>query len=304
MKFDRSVYHGYIIKGQLRNAISYVERFPEEFDLYTHLVAVFENKQYVSYDISAELNHILLAYQQYYRDSFYLCQTKDEAERKLKDRILKALGIKGGPIEFCVLEQNILTKTFQDHGYNFLGGKTSGYYGPYVWKTTETVSYDVELPDGTQKYSVKLLDGFISKSWIDYLSFGEIATGGWTDGDGYINCIKAAWDINSESFRVSLLKHEAQHVRDLQSNSKLTSELLEYRAKLVELIYSKQRNLLEEFSNEADNSDKNNGHSTAAYKIISRFKQEFQIEDLTSLTQEQIMSVAKELFNESTKKIQ
>ena len=73
-----------------------------------------------------------------------------------------------------------------------MGGKTSGYYGPYIWQYEETKNYEVGLPKGTQEYKIALLDGFLTKSWIDYLSFGEISPGGWTDGDGIINCIKSS----------------------------------------------------------------------------------------------------------------
>ena len=144
----------------------------------------------------------------------------------------------------------------------------------------ETVSYDVELPDGIRTYPVKLLDGFLARSWIDYLSFGQIGPGGWTDGDGIINCIKSAWDLESEAFRVSLLKHEAQHARDLKVNSQMSSEDLEYRAKLVELIYSGERNLLTAFAQEADGSDRGNGHAMAAQRIVRAFAQVLGVEKL------------------------
>ena len=68
-----------------------------------------------------------------------------------------------------------------------------------------------------------------------------------------------------------MLKHEAQHARDLLKYENISSEDLEYRAKLVELIYSKERNLLERFAHEADNSSKSNGHSRAASRIIGKF---------------------------------
>ncbi len=94
----------------------------------------------------------------------------------------------------------------------------------------------MELPEGTQDYAVKFLDGFIMKSWLDYISFGETGTGGWSNGDGLIHCVRAAWDLESEDFQVSLLKHEAQHAMDQVRYKDITNKELEYRAKLVELI--------------------------------------------------------------------
>ena len=298
---ENAIYYGYIIKGDLRSAIAYVKQFPEKSDLYNRFDSVFEHKQYISYEVDAELNEILVAYQQYYRDVFYLCIAKGQAENKLKERLAKLLGIINEHLALCDLEQKCLVDLFESRGFHFLGGKSSGYYGPYIWRTTETVSYDVELPDGVQNYSVKLLAGFITRSWIDYLSFGEIGPGGWADGDGYINCVRSAWDIESESFRVSLLKHEAQHARDLKMDKNMSSEDLEYRAKLVELIYSNERNLLQSFASEADPTDKSNGHAVAAYRILKGFADMLGVDEVSPerLQLEQIQAIARVLFENS-----
>lgn len=301
MVFDCDLYYGCIIKGNLRDAISYIKQFPEKSDLYNRFISVFEHEQYISFDVDSKLNEILLSYQQYYRDTFYLCTAKEQAENKLKERLAKLLGILNEYMELCDLEQKNLVDLFESRGLHFLGGKTGGYYGPYIWRTTETVSYDVELPDGVQNYSVKLLDGFITRSWIDYLSFGEIGSGGWADGDGYINCVKSAWDFESESFHVSLLKHEAQHAQDLKMDRNMSSEDLEYRAKLVELIYSKERNLLCSFAQEADDSDKNNGHAMAAYRIVQGFADTLGVAEIdpASILVEQVQRIAMMLFHKS-----
>lgn len=298
---QKSIYYGYIIKGDLHGAIAYVKQFPEQADLYDRFMAVFKQEQYVTYELDADLNNVLLAYQQYYRDVFYLCIGKEPSADKLRDRLAALFGITDKSIELCDLEQNQIADAFQRRGLHFMGGKSSGYYGPYIWRTTETVSYNVELPDGIRSYAVKLLDGFITRSWIDYLSFGEIGPGGWADGDGYINCVKSAWDFESESFRVSLLKHEAQHAKDLEIDKDMSSENLEYRAKLVELIYSTERNMLKNFAREADDSDKSNGHAMAAYRIVKGFAANLGVDEIdpTEIPVEQIQSVARVLFENS-----
>ena len=160
----------------------------------------------------------------------------------------------------------------------------------------------MELPDGIQTYTVKLLDGFITRGWIDYLSFGEIGPGGWVDGDGYINCVESTWDLESEGFRVSLLKHEAQHARDLETNKDMSSEDLEYRTKLVELIYSGERNLLQTFAQEASPSDKSNSHAIAAYRIVKGFADRLGVVHLNSsvIPIGRIQTVAKLLFENSS----
>jgi len=303
MHFNNDIYHGYIMKGDLHGAISYVKQFPEQKELYHRFLDVFERELYISYDVDTELNNILTAYQQYYRDVFYLCIANEQAENKLKERLAKLLGITDEHIELWQVEENHLCDLFESHGLHFLGGRTSGYRGPYIWRTTETVSYDVELPDSIQNYSVKLLDGFVMRSWIDYLSFGEIGTRGWTNGDGFIHCVKSAWDFESESFRVSLLKHEAQHAKDLEMDKDMSSENLEYWAKLVELIYSKERNLLQKFAGEADGSLKDNGHAMAAYRIMNGFADALGVEEIqpAMVSIDQIQTIAKVLFEDSVK---
>lgn len=303
MHFSKSTYYGYIIKGDLTGAIRYVNQFPEQTVLYNRYMTVFEQEQYSTYEVDADLNNILRFYQQYYRDAFYLCIGKERSAEKLRTSLAALFAIADESIALCDLEQNQITEAFQSRGLHFLGGKTGGYYGPYIWKTTETVAYEVELPDGIQAYTVKLLDGFITRSWIDYLSFGDIGPGGWTDGDGIINCVKSSYDFESENFRVSLLKHEAQHARDLELDKNMSPEDLEYRAKLVELIYSSERNLLEQFVQEADASDKSNGHAMAANRIIKGFTGMLgkPLAEVGSIPIVQIQGIAMQLFEESNR---
>lgn len=189
---------------------------------------------------------------------------------------------------------------------HFLGGKTGGYYGPYVWRTTETAAYRVELPEETRTFTVRLLDGFVTKGWIDYLSFGKLGTGGWTDGDGVLCCVRSSYDLNSEAFQVSLLKHEAQHALDLERWSSMSSAVLEYRAKLVELIYSAERNLLPQFAQEADGSVGAGGHALAAHMLIEGFARKFNSDagTLKELPIGLIQKTARELFRKSERRLE
>ena len=299
--FCQDLYYGYLIKADLIGAISYVKQFPNQEELYNKFVAIFEQEHYITYDVDAYLNEILSIYQRYYRNAFYLRIIKDNAVNKLRADLAAFFGIDDG-VELCDIEQNQIAEAFRDRGFYFLGGMTSGYYGPYIWRVTETKTFEVELPDGTQTYTVKLLDGFISKSWLDYLSFGEVGPGGWTDSDGVINCVKSSYDFDSENFKVSLLKHEAQHARDLTIYKKISSEDLEYRAKLVELIYSSERNLLKRFVKEADSYDKSNGHSVASSRILEGFSRVLgkkSYAELENLEIDAVQATAKVLYKAS-----
>lgn len=51
-------------------------------------------------------------------------------------------------------------------------------YGPYIWENSERVIYEVEIPSGIQKVAINMMDGFVSRSWLDFISFGQTGTGG------------------------------------------------------------------------------------------------------------------------------
>lgn len=76
MDFRTDKYYGYIIKGELKNAMNYLRQFPEKNVLYHRFASIFEHEQYLRYDVDEKLNQVLLAYQRYYRDLFFLLQEK------------------------------------------------------------------------------------------------------------------------------------------------------------------------------------------------------------------------------------
>lgn len=83
---------------------------------------------------------------------------------------------------------------------------------------------------------------------------------------------------------------------DLARNPALSPVVLEYRAKLVELIYSTARNLLPQFAKEADGSNAANAHSAASGQIIEAFEAKFGRDALSTLSIPQIQETARALF--------
>lgn len=86
---------------------------------------------------------------------------------------------------------------------------------------------------------------------------------------------------------------------DLARNPALSPTVLEYRAKLVELIYSTARNRLPQFAKEADGSNKANAHSAASEQIIAAFTAKFGMDALSALSIPQVQETARTLFAES-----
>ena len=285
----------FFLNGDIKGAIAYMRNHEEFKDILPAYIAIFENCEYRTYEIPDILNDILRLYQVYFRDTFYCGLLETEAADKLLTQ-LKALLDMPDAEEALLTEQ--LQSAFEAEGYHALFGKTQGYYGPYVWKDTVPAVYSVELPEGTEQYTVNILRGFVFRSWMDYLTFGRFGTGGWASPDGTINCIEQAYDFESERFLVSLLKHEAQHTVDMKQFPGITPAELEYRAKLVELHYSGDLGLLQKFLSAADESRPNDSHAIAS----ARLKREFADTDQKNLSH--IQTRALELLHAHTKEME
>ena len=285
----------YFINGDIKGAIAYMRKHKEFQDVLPDYIAIFENGEYRTYDVPESLNQILRLYQIYYRDAFYCGLPEAEAADKLLTGLKKLLDMPDAEEETLAERLQAL---FEAEGYHALFGKTQGYYGPYIWRETIPTVYQVELPSGTASSTVNILKGFIFRSWMDYLTFGRYGTGGWASPDGTINCIEQAYDLESESFLVSLLKHEAQHTVDMKQFPNITPTELEYRAKLVELHYANDLGLLQKFLSEADEYKTDDAHAVAAAKI----KREFADTNQRSLSC--IQTRALELFHAHTKELE
>ena len=118
-----------------------------------------------------------------------------------------------------------------------LTGVTSPYYELMLWKSQTPVSYHVRLPERSIDVHVVFLDDFVSLGWAGYATCGRAHSGGWATQDS-LYALKSAYDVGSESFRVSYLAHEGRHFSDYKEFPKLEQPELEYRAKLTEIAVS------------------------------------------------------------------
>lgn len=285
----------FFIKGDMKGAIAYMREHEEFRDVLPAYTAIFEEREYRTFEVPERLNEILRWYQVYFRDTFYLGLPEAEAADKLRAGLGALLGMPG--VEEALLTER-LRALFEAEGYHALFGKTQGYYGPYIWRETVPTVYQVQLPDGTAEYTVNLLKGFVFRGWMDYLTFGRYGTGGWASPDGTINCVERAYDLESERFQVSLLKHEAQHTADMKRFPGITPAELECRAKLVELHYASDLGLLRKFLSEAEESRAGDSHAAASVRI----RRDFADTDPGSLSR--VQARALELLRAHTKEME
>ena len=87
---------------------------------------------------------------------------------------------------------------------------------------------------------------------------------------------------------------------DLRRWPDISSEGLEYRAYLTELIYYETENRLIHFDNSASPDDPGNEYACAAYYVCNDFYGHFQTDDFAAIPIPEIQEYAKELLRRST----
>ena len=149
-------------------------------------------------------------------------------------------------------------------------GKTGKLFDLLIWSKQLDTVYRYVLGSDSIKVNVRFMEKFQTLGWEQYATFGVYYPGGWATATG-IYCVKDAYDLASEDFRISYLAHEGKHFMDLQKFPKLVAPSeKEYRAKLVELslavetIYA----LVDQFIKRGI-ADTKDGHGAANYKVIT-----------------------------------
>ena len=190
-------------------------------------------------------------------------------------------------------------------GYFAQSGRTPPLLDLMIWASNDTVVESVELTDGTYEVNLNYVDDFISYGWSNFATFGMASTGGWAKTDG-LYCIRRHYDLDSEKFRLSFLKHEARHFADYELYPELQPSDLEYRGKLTELAYSEEGTyrLLAEFTKGA-NRVANAPHPLANWYLVEGLSRHLlggqrpaESSAWESIPKEQIRDAARRLLEE------
>jgi hypothetical protein len=244
---------------------------------------VFRDGKSMTRCANAVIHKVDTVFQTYYRQIFWQGKNSEDAWKELCLQFADMFEIPVPALDtthqldefwYGIIESR-LEQAVEGVGYQYLGNDTQGYLGPYIWKKTVPTTYRVKLAHTVTHYTVNMLTGFVSRSWMAFLSFDKIGTGGWAAKDGTLCCIKKlyAGGILNTNFRVRFLKHEAQHVEDRKKFPGISSVHLEYRAKLVELIYAENFKAFLYILAEACADNPNNTHSYAAYLIVKNLSE-------------------------------
>ena len=251
-------------------------------------------------------------FQTYWRDALMLAAPLDEVEEQLKsrlDEILVSRGYSSALDDEDELSENV-EALIREEGYFAQSGRTPPLLDLMIWRKNEIATESVELTDGTYEVDVNYLDDFISYGWSNFAAFGMTSTGGWAKEDG-LYCLCRHYDLDSERFKLSFLKHEARHFADFGLYPELQPSDLEYRGKLTELAFSDEATyrLLEHFHNSA-NRVGNAPHPLANWYVIEGLsRQLLDGEPPTdgsgwqSIPKEQILQAARHLPEEHDGKL-
>ncbi|MET3027987.1 hypothetical protein ABXT06_15010 [Flavobacterium sp. UW10123] len=207
-------------------------------------------------------------------------------------------------------------KYISNLGYHSTGfGKTGSLYDLLVWKTEKDTVYKVNYDRKETDIKIYFMDDFVTLGWNEYATLGRYYPAGWAKRDALF-CVKKAYDLKSEKFRVSYIGHEGRHFADYKLFPKLKgvgSADLEYRAKLTELaLYSPDGlyNRLQFFIDNG-NYDSENGHSIAAFCVIrdlSRllFQNDYEkdMDKWKAIPATKINEAATKLLEENTKSLE
>ena len=181
---------------------------------------------------------ILNAYRLYWQSSMLHRASTADAEHSLLDSLNAVLvSTPGGRASTLGDASERARLAIRDEGLFALAGVTSPFYEMMIWRTQTPKTYHVKLPGRAVDVPVVFLDDFVSLGWAGFATCGRSHSGGWATQDSLF-ALRSAYDIESESFRVSYLAHEGTHFSDYKRYPKLQQPELEYRAKLTELVVS------------------------------------------------------------------
>ena len=222
---------------------------------------------------NALVDRVVSAYRGYWRQALMAdaaAGSTSAAERQLQLALAAALaqsqyGATAAPSDTVYAA---LMPALQKQGFHALTSPAPPLQDLLVWRDQETQEYEVVLTDQHRTVRVALLSGFSSLGWKDYAALGLATTTGWVDGDT-LYCVAWAYAPGTEQFEVSYLKHETRHLADFERFPGLSSEELEYRAKLTELAFAAQtaRRLLEDFSTKGAPNPAS-PHAAANYRVV------------------------------------
>ena len=208
-----------------------------------------------------------------------------------------------------------LKRIIEGEGFKVDFKYRNGFQEVFIWDKETIDTYEVTLPKDTINATVVFIENYHLNGYDNYASMGSSQVGGWAlKESATLYCNKSDYDLNSEKFKVSYLKHESIHFTDLNKYPNLSSADLEYRAKIIELMYCTEKTMYEiilQFLNGANSADRNHSHPYANYILIKNLSQllfnseyESDYTNWKKISAEDINNAAASLYKMSEERLQ
>lgn len=171
-----------------------------------------------------------------------------------------------------IKDDSVLKELIEKEGFKVDFKFRNGFQELFIWNKESTKKYEVILPKDTIKTTVVFIESYHINGYDEFATFGNSQVGGWAIKESAtLYCNQGAYDLDSEEFDVSYLKHESLHFADLNDYPNLSPADLEYRAKVIELMYCTKETIYDRISQfiiEADYTDREHSHPYANYILI------------------------------------
>jgi hypothetical protein len=215
-------------------------------------------------------------YRSYWRDGVNHPEGRAAAQQKLLLDLTALLG--DAPLKDLDDAEPLLAARLAQGGFHSLGGQTGLMRDLFLWTEQREQMESVPLPEGAAATKVFYLDGFVSRGWSSYFMCDLVGTGGWAKPEGLYVVVPGYQSLNDEDFRVNFLAHESQHYVDYRHFPGLAGWELEYRAKLVELVYADKtrENELTYFITNQGN-DPADAHSYADKQLVAALRARLKV---------------------------
>lgn len=270
----------FLLQGDSRRALAALGSVPEtdflgeDADYRACMIGRFGGAGPVRDTVAATdpfVRDVLGTYQDYWWQALATPSRRAALETELFLALRDLLGPAAGAASDMGTIEPVLRAALLERGHHAQLGRTMPLRELMLWRRQESRYFDVDLPEGSHHVRVELLDDFVSRGWMGYARCGRGSAGGWATGEALYAIVPSyAEGLDSESFRVVFLAHEAQHFADTNAFPGITSWELEYRAKLTELAMARELSAvrLRGFVT-AQSDDPDSPHTYANKRVVS-----------------------------------
>ena len=226
------------------------------------------------------VNDISNIYREYWRVELMKSMPESRTDSTLYNNIAdyivtnKLTTLSKDTLQKNIKDDSVLKKIIEKEGFKVDFKFRNGFQELFIWNKGSTKKYDVILPNDTIKTTVVFIESYHINGYDDFATFGDSQVGGWAVKESAtLYCNKGLYDLNSEKFKVSYLKHESLHFTDLNNYPNLSATDLEYRSKVIELMYCTEATIYDNiglFISGSNKADRNNSHPYANYVLIKK----------------------------------